>query len=363
MCNRLFFMKYLVWMLLLLGMVRCVSVRQNIDLSYKTGTAWSGYEHPRFLEGILTLTIKQIHLLSGDSLKADNRAHGIPEMQPPTLLVWSPVIHAFPSQRNVQHLAIQPEPTHRFVDAENGNPIWFWDLSAELAANDSLTIQRHFSYIIYDYRPLVAADSLPPSEAKIPDSIQTFYTKSEPFLQASDSLTRLAREITKGLDRPLPQTRALHRWVHQNMAYTYPPEARGAQNALHTLRGDCGQYAALFIALARSLHIPARQQSGFVFSSERISYHVWAEVYFAGSGWFPVDPTRANGFGFLDNRRLIASAGNNIPLLFAPDWATYANSEVEQGRTPFMQMATIVKNGFKADIRTDLHICRDYLLE
>ncbi len=356
-------MKYIIWTLFLFGWISCVSVRQKVDLNYKTSASWKGYEHPRLLEGALTLTIKQIHLFSGDSLKAHNRAHGIPEMQPPTLLVWSPVIRTFPSQRNVRYLTIHPKPTHRFVDMENGNPVWFWDLSAELTTNDSLTIQRHFSYITYDYRPLIVTDSLTNSEARIPDSIQTFYTKSEPFLQASDSLTQLAREITKGLIHPLAQARALHRWVNQHMTYVYPPEARGAQNALYTLRGDCGQYAALFIALARSRHIPARQQSGFVFSAERVSYHVWAEIYLTENGWFPVDPTRANGFGFLDNRRLIASVGNNIPLLFAPGWATYKNSEVEQGRTPFMQMATIVKSGFKADISTDLYLNRDYLLK
>jgi len=119
----------------------------------------------------------------------------------------------------------------------------------------------------------------------------------------------------------------------------------------------------LFIALARSLHIPARQQSGFVFSAERVSYHVWAEVYLPGSGWFPADPTRSNGFGFLDNKRLIASLGMNIPLLFVPHWATYNNSEAEQGRTPFMQLITIVKSGFKADISTDLNVLHDSLLK
>ncbi len=356
-------MKYLLFASLLLALSGCVSVRQNLDVHYKTGASWKGYEHPRLLEGTLTLKIKDIHLFTGDSLKTHNRAQGIPETQPPTLLVWSPVIREFPSQRSVNLLSINPEPTQRFVDEENGNPIWFWDLSAKLASNDSLIIRRRFSYIIYDYRPLILSDSLSSAEFPIPDSIQTFYTKSEPFLQISDSLTQLARTITEGLFQPLQQARALHRWVFENMTYVYPPEIRGAQNALHTLRGDCGQYAALFIALARSLHIPARQQSGFVFSAERVSYHVWAEVYVAGSGWFPVDPTRSNGFGFLDNKRLIASAGNNIPLLFAPQWATYQNSEIEQRRTPFMQLATIVKSGFEARIDTEIRVIRDILLK
>ncbi len=356
-------MKYLFTVLLLFTLQSCVSVRRNVDLNYKANASWKGYDHPRLLEGRLSVTFRKIHILKGDSLKRHNRVHGIPEAQPPTLLVWSPVIRTFPSQRNVRLLDIRPRPAQRFVDRENGNPIWFWDLSSQLSAHDSLTIQRRFSYIAYEYRPTVCADSGVASKGGIPDSIQTFYTKSEPFLQISDSLIRLARNITKGHSHPLAQARALHRWVHQNMIYVYPPEARGAQNALRTLRGDCGQYAALFIALARSLHIPARQQSGFVFSAERVSYHVWAEMYLSGSGWLPVDPTRANGFGYLDNKRLIASVGTNIPLLFAPDWAGYENSEVQGGRTPFMQLATIVSSGFEADIETHIQVIHDSLLK
>ena len=355
-------MKSLLFFALVFLLSGCVSVSRMHDFSYRTPEAWKGYKNPRLLEGELLVKISDIHLLEGDSLKKDNLKNKIPEAQAPTLLLWSPQIRNFPYQRNVQSLSIDPPAHKKFLDKENGNTILFWDLSEALKDNDSLLIRRRFRYVAYDYRPMPPADSTFLKSRDIPLNIRKFYTKSEPFLVQSDSMLQRARQIAAKAKNALRRAEALHHWVYEKMTYVYPPEKRGAQNALQTLRGDCGQYAALFIALARSLQIPARQQSGFVFSAERVSYHVWAEIYLAGLGWYPADPTRENGFGYLDNKRLIASVGMNIFLLFAPDWATYDNSEVRQGRTPFMQLVTIVKSGFRADISTEVNVLADSLL-
>lgn len=53
--------------------------------------------------------------------------------------------------------------------------------------------------------------------------------------------------------------------------------------------GDCGQVALLFITLARYNGIPAKWQSGFMMHPNGLNLHDWAEVYFEGIGWVPVD--------------------------------------------------------------------------
>ena len=53
--------------------------------------------------------------------------------------------------------------------------------------------------------------------------------------------------------------------------------------------GDCGQVSLLYISLMRSLGVPARWESGWMLHPGDKNLHDWAEVYFEGVGWVPVD--------------------------------------------------------------------------
>lgn len=53
--------------------------------------------------------------------------------------------------------------------------------------------------------------------------------------------------------------------------------------------GDCGQVALLYISLMRTLGVPARWESGWMLHPGEVNLHDWAEVYFNGIGWIPVD--------------------------------------------------------------------------
>ena len=47
----------------------------------------------------------------------------------------------------------------------------------------------------------------------------------------------------------------------------------------------------------RTLGVPARWESGWMMHPGEVNYHDWAEVYFEGVGWVPVDVS----FGRYDN--------------------------------------------------------------
>ncbi|MBI3932369.1 MAG: transglutaminase domain-containing protein [Acidobacteria bacterium] len=68
-----------------------------------------------------------------------------------------------------------------------------------------------------------------------------------------------------------------------------------AREVLRTRIGDCNEHTALYVALARSLGIPARVAVGLVYVQGAFYYHAWPEVYLAGPAgrglWLPVDPT------------------------------------------------------------------------
>ena len=53
--------------------------------------------------------------------------------------------------------------------------------------------------------------------------------------------------------------------------------------------GDCGQVSLLYISLMRTLGVPARWESGWMLHPGEKNLHDWAEVYFEGIGWLPVD--------------------------------------------------------------------------
>lgn len=58
---------------------------------------------------------------------------------------------------------------------------------------------------------------------------------------------------------------------------------------LHEGHGDCGQVSLLYISLMRTLGIPTRWESGWMIHPGEKNFHDWAEVYFEGIGWVPVD--------------------------------------------------------------------------
>ena len=69
-------------------------------------------------------------------------------------------------------------------------------------------------------------------------------------------------------------------------------------DALRHRKGVCQDYSHIMIALVRSLGIPCRYVSGYLFHREGESVrstpgatHAWAEAFFPGLGWTGFDPT------------------------------------------------------------------------
>jgi transglutaminase-like putative cysteine protease len=81
-------------------------------------------------------------------------------------------------------------------------------------------------------------------------------------------------------------------------ALSYTPGATDvrttAEEALLRGQGVCQDFAHLMIACCRSLGLPARYVSGYVFSPRHGSAaasHAWTDVFAPGSGWMSLDAT------------------------------------------------------------------------
>jgi transglutaminase-like putative cysteine protease len=129
-------------------------------------------------------------------------------------------------------------------------------------------------------------------------------------LLPTDGLVRdTARDIIKGKQGDLAQAQAIYEWVVENTFRN--PQTLGCgvgdiTTMLKTgnLNGKCADLNALYVGLARSVGLPARDVYGirvvpsqFGFKSlgagsENVTkaQHCRAEVWLSGSGWTPIDP-------------------------------------------------------------------------
>ena len=71
----------------------------------------------------------------------------------------------------------------------------------------------------------------------------------------------------------------------------YDDKDYGAVWALRQKRGDCTEFADLFVTLCRAHGIPARYCEGYLLEPVADTpKHDWAEVYTDKYGWVPFDP-------------------------------------------------------------------------
>ena len=92
---------------------------------------------------------------------------------------------------------------------------------------------------------------------------------------------------------------AIYRYIAANYpwasALEYSTIANIPEYVIENRKGDCGQVALLLITMLRYKGIPARWQSGWMTHPGEVNLHDWAEVYFEGTGWIPVDISFGRG--------------------------------------------------------------------
>lgn len=132
------------------------------------------------------------------------------------------------------------------------------------------------------------------------------YLQPERMVPLDATIKATAKKAVEGRQGDLMKARALYDHVMDEMNYKKFGEGWGQGDAVfacNTLYGNCTDYHAYFIGLARSVGIPARFAIGASIPSERNEggtdgYHCWAEFYAEGK-WWPVDISEADKFSAL----------------------------------------------------------------
>lgn len=153
---------------------------------------------------------------------------------------------------------------------------------------------------------------------------KSLYLKGEPLVPLDGKFKKIAEEITAGKKTYLAKGRAIYDHVFSYMKYDKSGTGWGRGDAVYACdvkTGNCTDFHALFIAIARSAGIPARFAVGFSIPLDRDEgaiegYHCWAE-FLAEGQWVPVDiseawkvpETKDYYFGHHPANRLEVSAG------------------------------------------------------
>jgi hypothetical protein len=122
------------------------------------------------------------------------------------------------------------------------------------------------------------------------------YLKPEPLLESDDpTIRREAEAAVVGAADPRTRAERLTRAVNAMLDKKSTVGLPSAREVLRTKVGDCNEHTALYVAMARSLGLPARIAVGLAYTKGAFYYHAWPEVYLDDGGargrWLPVDPT------------------------------------------------------------------------
>ena len=263
------------------------------------------------------------------------------------LRVWMPVPRESARQRNI-----------RITDAYPAN----YKLSADLAPSDA---NVHNS--IYFQAPVVegqpnhfeyTAEFDTYGQYFSPDSI---LAKLRPYNKNSElyrrntafeaphivNLSKLARRIVGKEKNPFRQSELVYDYIISRYPWAGAREYSTIpcipEYVLEEKHGDCGQVSLLYISLMRSLGVPARWESGWMLHPGETNLHDWAEVYFEGVGWVPVDVSFGRYTGASDPRarkfystgmdawRLAANKGVGSPFYPAKQFVRSETVDAQMG--------------------------------
>jgi Transglutaminase-like superfamily len=249
------------------------------------------------------------------------RVKGVPAGQ--QLRVWIPLAHSDAYQQ-VRLLSANGDLPLKKTRGENGNLMLYGATKKAGAAEYQFTVE-------YDvvrkerlaFGPAVKAVNLSKSEL-------SQYLQPDKLVPTTGLPAELAVQVVNGRSSQLEKARAIYDYVFENMKYDKSGTGWGRGDTLYACnakKGNCTDFHALFISMARSQGIPSRFEIGFPIPADKDSgslggYHCWSDFYVPGRGWVPVDISEAwkdpakkdYFFGSNDVNRVQFSQGRDLLL-------------------------------------------------
>ena len=223
--------------------------------------------------------------------------------------IWIPIATTDDFQK-VELLAMEtPTKTKILKDSQYGNEVVYMELNNSHSRKE----------IVISY--IVERREKGTYERNKNENLEQYLTENT-LIPVSDKFKVIAEEAigNKTKNDPLIQARALYDYIIDSMKYIkdgYYGQG-DAVYACDAQSGNCSEFHSYFIALARSIGIPARFAIGAAIPSDRNEggidgYHCWAEFY-ADEKWWPIDISEANKYTALATYYFGHHPANRIEL-------------------------------------------------
>jgi hypothetical protein len=169
------------------------------------------------------------------------------------------------------------------------------------------------SYTVVSEIPVideVSTEALRNSGDSYPREVSETYLNLPPSIPAR--VRDLALRISGGKNNPYDKAQALVDYFQGNAEFTYdlkplpvPPGHDFVDYFLFdSKKGYCTYYSTAMAIMARSIGIPSRWVIGYssgeynertpdIYRVSEMNKHAWVELYFAGIGWVPFEPTKS----------------------------------------------------------------------
>jgi hypothetical protein len=301
-----------------------VSVRTN------RGASAARYFQVVDSPGSKTFTDRRTYALSSFVAISRVRSDG-----PNSLHIWLPYPESSPSQRGVKTLGRSFEP---LVPEYRGLSLY---QISDLADDKLLTVSHDHLVQVYAIETDIKADRVkaPPSPAP---ALYTLYTQADSFVPADAPALKAAAAKAAGRERNhYRAARLVYDALLSTLRYDPASLEDNPPAAFEAKRADSWDFSLIYVAMLRSLGVPARPVSGVVVDDSRRAWnHSWAEFYLYGLGWVPVDIVLGSGasiggfeapfedrsryFGNLDARHIAFSEGIVRVAPLSPDGRTIA---------------------------------------
>lgn len=208
-----------------------------------------------------------------------------------TVRAWIPYPQSLPGQQeNIRYVASVPARHAIAPEAAPQRTVYFEKTAragqpTEFSVTYELDILGQYHAI--DPATVVAPDMTP--------ELAPYIAERAPHVVFTDAMRAFSDKVVGDETNPYRVAQKLFAAVDRIPwagAREYSTISNISDYALHAGHADCGQQTLLLITLLRMNGIPARWQSGMVFSDGAYSnIHDWAQVYFAPYGWVPMDVT------------------------------------------------------------------------
>jgi transglutaminase-like putative cysteine protease len=212
--------------------------------------------------------------------------------------LFVPVPQDAPHQK-VRSRSIEFALAGEFLREEaHGNLVWHAHTSAR---GQTLTLRASFEVERSAHR--TRPEPGPELSAAEREALAPFLEPDARVVVGHPVLDPILAEIRPryGGGSPAERARAIYDWVVDNVEYKKVGTGWGNGDtfwACSERYGNCTDFHALFISLARTEGIPARFEMGFPVPDSRPSgeiggYHCWVQFYVPEAGWVPIDASEA----------------------------------------------------------------------